>query len=167
MQGASRSQQQPHTPLASLDTLSDVQERPGAPPGSAEQRRCVQRHADPPPTLPACVGLGTAMWGGAGLDGWGELVSAPVHPQQLAPINALAFDSHEEALWVGTEGGLVAQLCCPTLERYCSVPAHQDRVLGLRSLGEAAVSLSSCEVAVRSSGGAPRLAYRDEVRPAG
>ena len=36
--------------------------------------------------------------------------------------------------------------------------------MDLRAVGEAAVSLSSGELCVHSSGGAPRLTYADEVR---
>lgn len=62
------------------------------------------------------------MWGEGAL---GELASAPLHPRLTDPVNALAFDPAEEALWAGTEGGLICQLGCPTLELYSSFPAHQ------------------------------------------
>jgi hypothetical protein len=103
------------------------------------------------------------MWHGEG-GGLGELCCSALHPQLQEPITAIDFDPLEEAIWTGTEGGLVAQLLSPTLERYCTVPAHQDRVVDLRAVGEAAVSLSSGELCVHSSGGAPRLTYADEVR---
>lgn len=107
------------------------------------------------------------MWnqhgGGGGL--WGELHSAALNPRLLEVVSAVDFDFLEEALWVGTEGGIVAQVQVPSLARHCSLPAHQGPVLELQSLGEAAVALSSGEVTVHSSGGAPRLSYADEVRP--
>ena len=62
------------------------------------------------------------MWGEGAL---GELASAPLHPRLTDPVNALAFDPADEALWAGTEGGLVCQLVCPSLELYSSFPAHQ------------------------------------------
>ena len=62
------------------------------------------------------------MWGEGAL---GELASAPLHPRLSDPVNALAFDPAEEALWAGTEGGLVCQLVCPSLDLYSSFPAHQ------------------------------------------
>ncbi|KAL4430743.1 hypothetical protein ABPG75_005999 [Micractinium tetrahymenae] len=100
------------------------------------------------------------MWAQSG--GWGELASAPLHPRLADQVNALAFDALEEGLWAGTDGAVVAELVCPALERYCSVPASGP-VVELWSLGEAAVSLSAYELAVHASGGAPRLAWADEV----
>ena len=163
------------------------------------------------------------MWGEGGL---GELASGPLHPRLTDSVNALAFDPAEEALWAGTEGGLVCQLLCPALEPYSAFPAHQvrlagcwllgsaqavclcgkfcgtaslwllarlaaaafppqpcrrpallvilprcpnrpcrqDRVLELRALGEAAVSISPCDLSVHASGGLQRLSWADEVR---
>lgn len=104
------------------------------------------------------------MWGdggaaGAAGGGYFELHSAPVHPRLPAgePVHALAFDPLEEALWAGTESGLVVQLAVGggaaappgAFATYASVPAHADRVVELRALGEAAVSLSTCGVQVR------------------
>ncbi|KAL4859552.1 PAN2-PAN3 deadenylation complex catalytic subunit pan2 [Chlorella vulgaris] len=94
---------------------------------------------------------------------WGELHSATLHPRLLDSINALDFDPLEEALWVGTEGGFVGQLQIPSLDRHCSIPAHHSNVLALKSLGEAALALSSTELTVHSSGGTHRLTYVDEV----
>ena len=68
--------------------------------------------------------LPPAMWGEGAL---GELASAPLHPRLTDPVNALTFDPAEEALWAGTEGGLVCQLVCPSLDLYSSFPAHQVR----------------------------------------
>ena len=87
-----------------------------------------------------------------------------IWPNLAIVVSFWSFNPLEEALWTGTEGGLVGQLLSPTLERYCTVPAHQDRVVDLRAVGEAAVSLSSGQLCVHSSGGAPRLTYADEVR---
>jgi hypothetical protein len=95
---------------------------------------------------------------------WGELHSATLHPRLLDSINTLEFDPLEEALWVGTEGGFVGQLQIPSLDRHCSIPAHHSNVLALKSLGEAALALSSTELTVHSSGGTHRLTYVDEVR---
>ncbi len=77
----------------------------------------------PPPPLPRRP-LPPAMWGEGAL---GELASAPLHPRLTDPVNALTFDPAEEALWAGTEGGLVCQLVCPSLDLYSSFPAHQVR----------------------------------------
>ncbi len=105
------------------------------------------------------------MWGGQGDGQWGlaELCSAPIHPRLAEPVNALAFDPLEEALWAGTDGA-VAQLAAPSLERYAAVPTSSP-VLELRALGEGVVSLTAFELAVHSSGGAPRLSWADKVRP--
>lgn len=100
------------------------------------------------------------MWA---TEGWGEVASSPLHPRLADPVIALAFDTLEEGLWAGTDGGVVAELVCPSLDRYCSLPAAGP-VVDLRSLGEAAVSLSAYELAVHASGGAPRLSWADEVR---
>lgn len=167
------------------------------------------------------------MWGEGGL---GELASGPLHPRLTDSVNALAFDPVEEALWAGTEGGLVCQVLCPGIEPYSAFPSHQvrshggrlclgrmhnagfaacfpsgcslawhrsrrtlrspaarspvtpcslfthcplplphpprgqDRVIELRALGEATVSISSCDLSVHASGGLQRLSWADEVR---
>jgi hypothetical protein len=100
------------------------------------------------------------MWGEGAL---GELASAPVHPRLTDQVNALAFDPAEEALWAGTESGLVCQLVSPGLEPYSAFPAHQDRVIELRTLGEAAVSISCCDLSVHASGGLQRLSWSHEA----
>lgn len=110
------------------------------------------------------------MWGAQpqGEGGfWGELAAAALHPRLLDSVNALDFDSLEEGLWLGSEGGVVGQVQVPSLARYSSVPAHAGPLLEVRSLGEAAVALSAGELTVHSSGGAQRLAYADEVRTGG
>jgi len=99
------------------------------------------------------------MWAEGSL--WGELCAKPLHPRLVDPVGALEFDTLEEAVWAGTSSTL-GQLLCPSLDRYCSVPAP-GQVMEIRSLGEAAVSLSAFELAVHASGGAPRLSYSDEV----
>lgn len=98
---------------------------------------------------------------------WGELAASALHPRLLDGIAALDFDSLEEGLWLGSEGGVVGQMQAPSLARYSSVPAHAGPLLDVRSLGEAAVALSAGELTVHSSGGAQRLAYADEVGDAG
>jgi hypothetical protein len=90
-----------------------------------------------------------------------ELAAAPLAQQLTDPLRALAFDPLEEALWAGSDA-FVAQLACPALERFCSVPVASP-VVELRALGEAAVSLTAYELAVHASGGAPRLNWGDEV----
>jgi hypothetical protein len=110
------------------------------------------------------------MWGAQpqGEGGfWGELAAAALHPRLLDSVNALDFDSLEEGLWLGSEGGVVGQVQVPSLARYSSVPAHAGPLLEVCSLGEAAVALSAGELTVHSSGGAQRLAYADEVRAGG
>lgn len=114
------------------------------------------------------------MWDGGGGSLF-ELHSALLHPRLPAgePINALAFDPREEALWAGSEGGMVVQLAVggadggggAALSSYASIAAHADRVIELRALGEGAVSLSSCGLQVHGSGCAPCMAWEDEVRP--
>ncbi|KAL4432378.1 hypothetical protein ABPG77_001677 [Micractinium sp. CCAP 211/92] len=95
-------------------------------------------------------------------EGWGELASSPLHPRLADPVTVLAFDALEEGLWAGTDGGVVAELVCPALDRYCSVPAGGP-VVDLCSLGESVVSLSAYELTVNASGGAPRLSWADDV----
>mgnify|MGYP001811073588 CR=1 FL=1 len=104
------------------------------------------------------------MWGSQD-GGLFELQVAPLHPRLADPINALVFDSLEEAVWAGNDA-VVAQLACPSLERHCSVPSASP-IIELRTLGEAAVSLSAYELAVHASGGAQRLTWTDEVRRLG
>lgn len=99
-------------------------------------------------------------------EGWGELASSPLHPRLADPVTVVAFDALEEGLWAGTDGGVVAELVCPALDRYCSVPAGGP-VVDLCSLGESVVSLSAYELSVHASGGAPRLSWADDVRSRG
>ena len=44
-----------------------------------------------------------------------------------------------------------------------SLPLPQDRVIELRALGEAVVSLSCCDLSVHASGGLQRLSWTHEV----
>lgn len=115
------------------------------------------------------------MWSDGGavgaVDGdYYELHSAPVHPRLAAgePVHALAFDPLDESLWAGTESGLVVQLAVGggaaaapgTFSTYASMAAHADRVVELRALGEAVVSLSACGVQVRRPGPGATLLLR-------
>lgn len=43
------------------------------------------------------------------------------------------------------------------------MPDIQDRVIELRALGEAAVSISCCDLSVHASGGLQRLSWSHEV----
>ena len=91
-----------------------------------------------------------------------ELAASPFRPGDA--VNACDFDTAEEALWVGTEGGLVGQLAAPALERYSSAAAHEGRVLDLRAVGEGAVSVSGALLCLHASGGLVRTQCRNEVR---
>lgn len=88
--------------------------------------------------------------------------AGPLRPSDQ--INACSFDSAEEALWVGTEGGLVGQLTCPALERYSSVAAHEGRVLDLRAVNRGATSVSTTQLVLHASGGVTRCQHTVEVR---
>lgn len=93
----------------------------------------------------------------------GELSAAPFLARDQC--NVVQFDLREEALWVGTEGGAVGQMAVSgALEKYSSFLAHEGRVLGLRSVGEGAVSVSGGQLCLHASGGAVRMSYKDEVR---
>eukprot|EP00887_Chlorella_sp_A99_P005338 scaffold1.g5338.t1 len=104
------------------------------------------------------------MWGGDGGGGGAAWAELAVQACDDASINCVTFDLCDEALWTGSAGGGIAQLLCPALDRYASLPAHQDQVLDLCSAGEAAVSVSAGELCVLASGGVPRLTHADEVR---
>jgi hypothetical protein len=96
---------------------------------------------------------------------FGELAAAPVL-REAEQVNCLDFDLAQEVLWAGTDGGYVVELISPTLERRSAFPAHRQPVVDLISLGHSALSISSSQLCLQNSGGAPTFTHVDEVRVA-
>ncbi|KAF8066299.1 Pan2 [Scenedesmus sp. PABB004] len=89
---------------------------------------------------------------------FGELLAAPLDPHFQEAITVLQFDQQYEALWAGTESGMLYTLQCPLLTRYASWQAHEGPVLDLQLLGDCAISVSAARAALTTSGGHTRAA---------
>lgn len=99
----------------------------------------------------------THGWQGEG-EWLGELLAVPLDPRFPEPVTAVQFDQQYEALWAGTESGMLYTLQCPMLSRFASWQAHPSAVLDLTLLSDCAVSVSSSRAALCTNGGYTRAA---------
>lgn len=96
--------------------------------------------------------------------GLGEIAVGPAFSgEHVDCVTTVRFDVAEECLWVGTQGGILVQHVCPSLQRYAYIATHLDGILAMRSMGSSCVTLSPSQLCVHSSGGVPRLSFEDEV----
>ncbi|KAK3256606.1 hypothetical protein CYMTET_34263 [Cymbomonas tetramitiformis] len=99
-----------------------------------------------------------------------ELSSVNIFPPKaqasgrvVEPATLATFDLGEELVWTATEGGWLSAFLSPSMERYCCVRAHNQRVVDMRPLaGGGVLSASSDSVRVHGTGGLSLLSFSDE-----